>query len=114
MQAPNVAEFRALLCEHLRRRSIELGVGELTGVIPSILFTNLIDALAAKSPDGQMVLLIDEYDKPLLGNLTQRLVDRVRAHAGGKGEYRRTFDNVVATSRVRRTWMGRALGILRR
>ena len=23
-------------------------------------------------------------------------------------------DNVVATSRVRRTWMGRALGILRR
>ena len=69
MQAPNVAEFRALLCEHLRRRSIELGVGELTGVIPSILFTNLIDALAAKSPDGQMVLLIDEYDKPLLGHL---------------------------------------------
>ena len=24
------------------------------------------------------------------------------------------FDNVVATSRVRRTWMGRALGVLRR
>ena len=69
MQAPNVAEFRTLLCEHLRRRSIELGVGELTGDIPSVLFTNLIDALAAKSPDGQMVLLVDEYDKPLLGHL---------------------------------------------
>ena len=69
MQAPNAAEFRTLLCEHLRRRAIELGVGELTGGIPSILFTNLIDALAATSPDGQMVLLIDEYDKPLLGHL---------------------------------------------
>ena len=69
MQAPNVAEFRTLLCEHLRRRAIELGVCELTGDIPSVLFTNLIDALASKSPDGQMVLLIDEYDKPLLGHL---------------------------------------------
>ena len=69
MQAPNAAEFRTLLCEHLRRRAIELGVCELTGDIPSVLFTNLIDALASKSPDGQMVLLIDEYDKPLLGHL---------------------------------------------
>ena len=33
------------------------------------ILTNLIDALAAQSPDGQMVLLIDEYDKPLLGHL---------------------------------------------
>ena len=78
MQAPNVAEFRALLCEHLRRRSIELGVGELTGDIPSILFTNLIGALAAKSPDGQMVLLIDEYDKPLLGHLMKPDVTEFR------------------------------------
>jgi hypothetical protein len=69
MQAPNAAEFRTLLCEHLRRRAIEFGVCELTGDIPSVLFTNLIDALASKSPDGQMVLLIDEYDKPLLGHL---------------------------------------------
>ena len=78
MQAPNVAEFRDLLCEHLRRRSIELGVGELTGDIPSILFTNLIDTLAAKSPDGQMVLLVDEYDKPLLGHLMKPDVTEFR------------------------------------
>ena len=32
-------------------------------------FRNLIEDLAAKSKDGQMVLLIDEYDKPLLKNL---------------------------------------------
>ena len=78
MQAPNVAEFRTLLCEHLRRRAIELGVCELTGDIPSVLFTNLIDALASKSPDGQMVLLIDEYDKPLLGHLMKPDVTEFR------------------------------------
>ena len=78
MQAPNAAEFRTLLCEHLRRRAIELGVCELTGDIPSVLFTNLIDALASKSPDGQMVLLIDEYDKPLLGHLMKPDVTEFR------------------------------------
>ncbi len=69
MQAADVAEFRALLLAHLRRRASELGVGDVEGDIPSVLFTNLIDALAAQSPDGQMVLLVDEYDKPLLGHL---------------------------------------------
>ena len=78
MQAPNAAEFRTLLCEHLRRRAIELGVCELTGDIPSVLFTNFIDALASKSPDGQMVLLIDEYDKPLLGHLMKPDVTEFR------------------------------------
>ena len=69
MQAADVAEFRALLLAHLRRRASRLGIGDVEGDIPSVLFTNLIDALAANSPDGQMVLLIDEYDKPLLGHL---------------------------------------------
>ena len=32
-------------------------------------FGNVIQDLAAKSPTGQMVLLIDEYDKPILGAL---------------------------------------------
>ena len=32
-------------------------------------FKNGIDDLAAASDDGQMVLLVDEYDKPLLGHL---------------------------------------------
>ena len=69
MQARTVDEFYELLVGHLRRRTRELGVDNLEGTIPSALFTNLIDALAAQSPDGQMVLLIDEYDKPLLGHL---------------------------------------------
>ena len=69
MQAPDVAEFRRLLSHHLLRRAGELGVDGFDGETPAIMLTNLIYALAAKSPDGRMVLLVDEYDKPLLGHL---------------------------------------------
>ena len=69
VQAPDVAEFRTLLSSHLLRRADELGVEGLAGETPAIMLIRLIDALAAKSPDGRMVLLVDEYDKPLLGHL---------------------------------------------
>ena len=36
---------------------------------PATAFENTIYDMAAKSPDGRMVLLVDEYDKPLLGHL---------------------------------------------
>ena len=71
MQATDVAEFRFLLLAHLRRLANELGIGDVEGDIPGVVFANLIDALAEKSPDGRMVLLVDEYDKPLLGHLTK-------------------------------------------
>ncbi len=32
-------------------------------------FLNLVGALAEKSPEGKVVILVDEYDKPLLGHL---------------------------------------------
>jgi len=41
-------------------------------------FRGLIDELAAKSPDGQIVLLVDEYDKPLLGHLSRPDVTQFR------------------------------------
>ena len=78
MQAPDIAEFRELLVAHLRRRAAELGADKVEGDIPSVLFTNLIDALASKSPDGRMVLLVDEYDKPLLGHLMKPDVTEFR------------------------------------
>ena len=78
MQAADIAEFRELLSEHLRDRARELGVDGLSGSVPSILFKRLIDALAAKSPDGRMVLLVDEYDKPLLGHLMKPEVAEFR------------------------------------
>ena len=69
MQAEDVAEFRTLLESQLLRRATEFGIEGLKGGTPAIMFMNLIDALAARSPDGRMVLLVDEYDKPLLGHL---------------------------------------------
>ena len=69
MQARNVDEFMELLAKHLQRRAAEFGIEGFKEDIPSVMFTNLIDALAAKSPDGRMVLLVDEYDKPILGHL---------------------------------------------
>lgn len=78
MQARNVDEFNELLVDQLQRRAGELNVGELSGTLPSTLFINLIDALAAKSTDGRMVLLVDEYDKPLLGHLMKPDVTEFR------------------------------------
>ena len=69
MQATSVPEFGELLTDHLLDRAREFGVEGLSGSTPAVLFNRLIDALAAKSPDGRMVLLVDEYDKPLLGHL---------------------------------------------
>ena len=42
-------------------------------------FRLLVDALAKKSPTGQIVILIDEYDKPLLGHLGEPEVEAFRA-----------------------------------
>ena len=78
MQARTVDEFNELLISQLRRRADELDVGKLSGTLPSIMFTRLIDALAARSPDGRMVLLVDEYDKPLLGHLMKPDVTEFR------------------------------------
>ena len=45
---------------------------------PATAFENAICDLAAESADGQMVLLIDEYDKPLLGHLMKSDVTEFR------------------------------------
>jgi len=78
MQARSVDAFRELLVEHLADRARELGVGGISGSSPAILFKRLIEALAAQSPDGRMVLLVDEYDKPLLGHLMKPDVTEFR------------------------------------
>ena len=78
MQARSVDEFRDLLTDHLVDRARELGADGVSGSSPAVLFKRLIDALAAKSPDGRMVLLVDEYDKPLLGHLMKPDVTEFR------------------------------------
>ena len=69
MQAPNVEEFREKLVDQLETHAKAFEIDLKSSSVPSILFTHLCGALAAKSPYGQFVLLVDEYDKPLLGAL---------------------------------------------
>ena len=71
-QARSVAEFEALLSNHLRRRAADFGIENLQGVTPGDMLQELVIALSRLSPDGRMVLLVDEYDKPLIGHLLKK------------------------------------------
>ena len=62
----------------LEAESVRLGVRIRDDKDVSGRFRFLIDDLAAKSPDGQIVLLVDEYDKPLLGHLSRPDVTQFR------------------------------------
>ena len=55
-----------------------LGVPLREGLPVSGQFEMLISDLAKHSTDGKMVLLVDEYDKPLLGHLGEPDVDDIR------------------------------------
>ena len=57
--------WRAMLANECARNAIPFRDDD----IAATAFENTINTLAAKSPDGRMVLLVDEYDKPLLGHL---------------------------------------------
>ena len=66
--------FTNLLDSEARRNGVPLRRGETA----PITFRNLVNDLAATSPDGQVVLLVDEYDKPLLRNLNTPAVRAFR------------------------------------
>ncbi len=58
-------QFTTILESEASRNGVALRQGETA----SDTFRNLVEDLAAKSPEGQIVLLVDEYDKPLLKKL---------------------------------------------
>jgi hypothetical protein len=58
--------------------AVEHGVEISDSKMPADKFISLCDALAAKSPHGQFALLVDEYDKPLLGALNTPEVIKFR------------------------------------
>ena len=78
MQASTIAEFEEKLLNQLMSLSKELDVEVEKSSIPSIVFMRLCEALAAKSPHKQFVMLVDEYDKPLLGTLNTPEVIKFR------------------------------------
>ena len=78
MQRPTVEEFEDFLCRSLDRLANEHEVEISDSKIPADKFISLCDALAAKSPHKQFVMLVDEYDKPLLGTLNTPEVIKFR------------------------------------
>ena len=69
MQYDTVDELSAAIASYLNGEAARLGVSiERNATIPE-MFRDLIIKTAATSDDGQVVVLVDEYDKPLLGHL---------------------------------------------
>ena len=66
--------WRTILANECRRNKIQFRDDE----DPATAFENVIYDLAAESDDGQMVLLVDEYDKPILGHLMKPDVTEFR------------------------------------
>ena len=77
-QTQTVAElhrrWREVLANECRRNGIPFRDDEN----PATAFERVASDLAAQSPDGRMVLLVDEYDKPLLGHLMKSDVTEFR------------------------------------
>ena len=70
IETGTVAEFRQAILALLRKEAARLHVEPCGDVLPSTAFDSLIRDVAATSPDGQCVVLIDEYDKPILRHLS--------------------------------------------
>ncbi len=68
-QAATVPELKVIWRDMLSNECARNGISFRDSEVPSIAFSNVINDLAAESGDGQVVILIDEYDKPLLGHL---------------------------------------------
>ena len=68
-QSATVSELKVIWRDILSNECARNGIPFRDSEVPSIAFSNTINDLAAKSDDGQVVVLVDEYDKPLLGHL---------------------------------------------
>ena len=77
-QAATVEMLWQKIRVQLLRNAERLGVPLREGLPVSGQFEMLISDLAERSPDGKVVLLVDEYDKPLLGHLGKPEVNDVR------------------------------------
>ena len=71
IETETVAEFRQAILDLLRSEAARLNVRPSEEKLPSSVFRRLIHDVAATSPDGQCVVLVDEYDKPLLRHLSR-------------------------------------------
>ena len=77
-QADTVERLWGKIHDCLVSEAERLGVALRTNTSVPGLFRFLVQDLAATSQDGRIVLLVDEYDKPLLGHLSQPDVTQFR------------------------------------
>lgn len=71
IETETVAEFRQAILDLLRAEATRLNVAPSDAELPSVAFRQLVRDVAATAADGQCVVLIDEYDKPLLRHLAR-------------------------------------------
>ena len=77
-QADSAEELKSILCGMVRRCASQFEIGLPESENPSVLFLDLCDRLSKKSPSGKIVILVDEYDKPLLGALGTPKVTEIK------------------------------------
>ena len=77
-QADTVERIEELWNEMLAREAKRNGIDVELSHSASITFARLLTDVADTSPDGRVVLLIDEYDKPILNHLCKPDVVRFR------------------------------------
>ncbi len=73
-QTETVEQFASILNTMLDFIEQEYEVEPFEYTSPQEHFLKLVKALAAKSPEGKVVILVDEYDKPLLGHIGKQEV----------------------------------------
>ena len=76
--AADAQELKGLLRSMLRREAVRLGLPQPEGATPGDAFLQFCTDLAANTKGGKFVLLVDEYDKPLLGHLGKPDVNDIR------------------------------------
>ena len=78
-QARNADELRLVLAEIMDAAARGAGVSYPGDLTPSGKFLFLAEALARRSPTGKIAILVDEYDKPILGLLGHPEVSGVKS-----------------------------------
>ena len=68
-QTATVSELKVIWRDMLSKECTRNHIPFRDSEVPGIALSNVICDFAAASDDGQIVVLIDEYDKPLLGKL---------------------------------------------
>ena len=76
--ADDAQELKGLLRSMLRREAVRRGLPRPEGATPGDAFLQFCTDLAANTKGGKFVLLVDEYDKPLLGHLGKPDVNDIR------------------------------------